>query len=150
VSAPLLDEDAPDAEDFVACWLAPLLRAGVRREHSDAWPFALVQRISGTDDPVPGLDDPVIQVDILHKLATPATTITGQLEAAAKVWANKVHRRMTLLATTYPDVTASSGDVVGIDYLTVLMRPHRQPFGDDSVCRYVARYRLGLSYVAAS
>lgn len=146
----LLDEDAVDAEDFVCCWLQPLIRAGVKRELSDPWPFVLVQRVSGADDPDTGLDDPVIQLDILHKLASPASTASGQLEAAAKTFANNVHRRMTLLATTYPDVTVSSGEVAGIDFLTVLIRPHRQPFGDETVARFVARYRLGLSYVAAS
>ena len=68
MSAPLADWDAPDAEDFVACWLQPLLRAGVSRRASDPWPFALVQRIDGFDVPETGLDDPVIQVDILHKV----------------------------------------------------------------------------------
>lgn len=56
---------------------------------------------------------------------------------------------MTLLGLTYPDVTLSDGTVAGIDYLTVLIRPHREPFGDETVVRYVARYKLGLSYVAA-
>lgn len=145
----LLAEDAPDVGDFLACWLAPLLRAGVKRTQSDPWPFALIQRISGADQPEPGLDDPVVQLDVLHKLAAPAATAAGQLEVEANVWASKVHRRMLLLGLTYPDVTVSSGQTVGIDYLTVLIKPHRQPFGDETVARFVARYRLGLSYVAA-
>lgn len=149
MSAPLHSEDSVDAEDFVCCWLQPLTRAGVKRELADPWPFVLVQRVSGADDPEAGLDDPVIQLDIMHKLTTPASTAAGQLESVAKTWANKVHRRMTLL-TTYPDVTVSTGGVAGVDYLQVLIRPHRQPFGDELVARYVARYRLGLSYVAAS
>jgi len=149
MSAPLAAEDAPDVEDFMACWLAPLLRAGVKRTQSDPWPFALVQRVSGADQPEAGLDDPVVQIDILHKLAAPASPASGQLEAEAKVWAGKVHRRMLLLGLTYPDVTVSSGQIVGIDYLTVLIKPRREPFGDDNVARYVARYAAGLSYVAA-
>lgn len=149
MSAPLSPEDAVDAEDFVCCWLQPLIRAAVKRELGEAWPFVLVQRVSGSDVPEVGLDDPVIQLDVMHKLASPATTAAGQLEVVAKQWANKVHRRMTLL-TTYPDVTVTGGAVAGVDYLKVLIRPHRQPFGDELVARYVARYQLGLSYVAAS
>ena len=140
MSAPLASEDAPDAEDFVSCWLQPLLRAGVEREKSDGYPFAVVQRVSGLDIPESGLDDPVVQLDILHKGAV----------GVAKKHANDVHRRMTLLGLTYPDVTMSDGSVAGIDYLRVLIRPHRETFGDDTVVRYVARYKLGLSYVAVS
>jgi hypothetical protein len=144
MSAPLFGEDAPDAEDFVVSWLQPLLRSGVERRQSDPWPFALVQRISGLDNPEAGLDDPVVQVDILHKVKSGTVPVA----VAGKQWANDVHRRMTLLGLTYPDVTLSDGSVAGIDYLTVLIRPHREPFGDETVARYVARYKLGLSYVA--
>jgi hypothetical protein len=140
----LADEDAPDAEDFVSCWLQPLLRAGVERRTSDAWPFALVQRVSGLDTPETGLDDPVIQIDVLHKVVTGSDPVS----VVGKRWANEVHRRITLLGLTYPDVTMSDGSTAGIDYLTVLIRPHRQPFGDETVARFVARYKLGLSYVA--
>lgn len=139
MSAPLFGEDAPDAEDFVVSWLQPLVRAAIERQQGDPWPFVLVQRVSGLDIPETGLDDPVVQLDILHK---------GSI-TQAKQWANNVHRRMTLLGLTYPDVTLSDGSVAGIDGLTVLIRPRREPFGDDTVARYVARYKLGLSYVAA-
>jgi len=139
LSAPLLGEDAPDVEDFVVCWLQPLLRAATARRQDDPWPFALVQRVSGSDIPELGFDNPVIQLDVLHR-----TRNAGE----AKQWANKVHQRMTLLAVTYPDVTISDGSTVGIDGLTVLIKPTREPFGDESVVRYVARYKLGLSYVA--
>lgn len=144
MSAPLASEDAPDAEDFVSCWLQPLLRAGVARKLNDPWPFALVQRIDGVDVPETGLDDPVLQVDILHK----STSGSVPVEVAGKRWANDVHRRMTLLGLTYPDVTMSDGSTAGIDYLKVLLKPRREKFGDGTVARYVARYKLGLSYVA--
>ena len=144
MSAPLAEHDAPDAEDFVVCWLQPLLRSGVERKTSDPWPFALVQRLPSHDVPETGLDDPVIQVDILHKVTSGSTPVA----IAGKRWANEVHRRMILLGLTYPDVTLSDGSITGPDYLKVLVRPHRQPFGDDAVARFVARYKLGLSYVA--
>ena len=145
MSAPLADADAPDVEDFVSCWLQPLLRAGISRRTSDPWPFALVQRIDGFDVPETGLDDPVVQVDILHKV----TSGTTPVEIAGKRWANDVHRRMTLLGLTYPNVTMSDGSTAGIDYLRVLIKPRRESFGDGTVSRFVARYKLGLSYVAA-
>ncbi|MGU3650689.1 hypothetical protein [Mycolicibacterium sp. A43C] len=140
----LLDEDAPDVEDFVSCWLQPLLRAGIERKKDDPWPFALVQRIDGSDSPESGLDDPVVQIDVLYRAVGPDVDA-----AAGKIWANKVHRRMTKLGVEYPDVTLSDGSVSGLDYLRVLRRMKREPFGDDMVVRYVARYALGLSYVAA-
>ncbi len=145
MSAPLFGEDAPDVEDFAVCWLQPSIRAGVERQHGDEWPFVLVQRVSGLDIPESGFDDPVLQLDILHKYSAPNTV---PLIAAAKGIANDVHRRMTLLGLTYPDVTMSDGSIAGIDYMRVLMKPRREPFGDDMVVRFVARYKLGLSYVA--
>lgn len=138
MTAPIYGDDAPDVEDFVACWLQPLVRAATERKLSDPWPFVLVQRISGSDDPETGLDDPVVQLDILHK-----TNNAGE----AKLWANNVHRRMTLLST-YPAVVVSDGSTVELDGLTVLIRPKREPFGDETVVRFMARYKLGLTYAA--
>lgn len=130
---------SPDAEDFVVSWLKSVIRSGVERRQGDEWPFALVQRVSGFDIPELGFDDPVIQVDLLHK---------GSV-GSAKTWALDVHEHMIELGLTYPNVTLSDSTVAAPDYLKVLISPHRQPFGDETVVRYVARYKLGLSYVAA-
>lgn len=151
MSVPLLDEDAPSAVDFVCCWLQPLLRAGIEREQDDPWPFALVQSISPVDIPEEGLYDTTIQIDVLHKVTTPGPLAADRLVAAGMIWAGKVHRRMTLLGTTYPEVTLSNGTSAGLDYLRVLMRPEKPvPSGDDSIVRIPGRYKLGLAYVAAT
>lgn len=132
----LLDEAAPDAEDFVVCWLQPLLLAAVLRDSDDPFPFAGVQRVAGGDDENEGLDEPIIQVDILDEGVV-----------AASRTARLVDRRMKLLSRTQPDVTMSDGRVANAEWCDTIQKPIRMPYASESVTRYVARYRLGLSYV---
>lgn len=138
MTAPLLDEDAPDAEDFTTCWLQPLLRAAVERDTTEL-PFAGVQQVAGPDDPDAGTADPVIQLDIL-----------GLGVAAAKIAAIKVHRRMLLLFRESSDVVMSDGRTANLDFGRTLLLPSRMPYADDKIVRYVARYQLGLSYVTVA
>jgi hypothetical protein len=143
VSAPLLGEDAPDAEEMVVRWLSPLLRTAVERTNDEVLPFCQVTQVDGADDPNEGIDDPVIQLDILD------TARSGMLAAqAAKLTARRVHRRMTLLARQSPTVTLSDGSHANADYVTPLLKPRRMEYPNERVVRYVARYQLGLSYVA--
>jgi len=141
--AELLDSDSPDVEDFAVSWLAPLLRTSVERKTDDTMPFCVVARISGADDPDLGTDEPVVQLDIFDHARN------GLLAAqnAAKT-ARDVHRRMTLLARELTNVTLSDGSVANADYVTTVLRPFRMAYANDQVVRYVARYQLGLSYVA--
>ncbi|MGV0785111.1 hypothetical protein [Mycolicibacterium sp. XJ775] len=139
MTAPMLGEDAPDAEDFTACWLQPLLRAAVERKTDDVLPFATIQRVAGDDDPDCGTDDPVVQVDIL-----------GLGVVAAKTAANEVHRRMLLLFRDCSDVIMSDGRTANLDFGRTLMKPVRMPYGDDKIVRYVGRYHLALSYVTVA
>jgi hypothetical protein len=67
---------------------------------------------------------------------------------AAKLTARRVHRRMTLLARQSPTVTLSDGSLANTDYVTPLLKPRRMEYPNERVVRYVARYQLGLSYVA--
>lgn len=137
MTAPLLDEAAPDDEDFVVCWLQPLLRAAVERDTGEL-PYAGVQHVAGDDDENSGTDDPVIQVDVL-----------GDGVAAAKVAANRVHRRMQLLFRECSDVVMSDGRTANLDFGRTVMKPTRMPYADDQIVRYVARYQLAFSYVIA-
>lgn len=139
MTAPLLGEDAPDAEDFTVCWLQPLLRSAVERDTDDVLPFATIQRVAGEDDLDCGTDDPVVQVDILDRGVV-----------AAKAAANDVHRRMLLLFHECSDVVMSDGSTANLDFGRTLMKPVRMPYADAKIVRYVARYQLGLSYVAVT
>ena len=142
--AELLDQDAPDVEDFLVHWLAPVLRCAVERKADDPLPFATVVRISGTDDPHEGVDDPVVQVDIFD------TVRDGLLATqAAAISARNIHRRMTLLMRE-PDHTVLMSDArhANCDYVATVLRPFRMAYADDRIVRYVARYQVGLSYVA--
>lgn len=134
----LYEEDTPDSEDFLVAWLAPLMRSATERKTNDVLPFALVTRIVGSDDPDSGSCEDTLQVDVLARGAQ-----------AAAVAAKNMHRRINLLARTQIPVTLSDSTVVGPDYVKTVRRPSREPYPDDKIVRYVARYRLGLSFVAA-
>lgn len=135
--ADLYDQDAPDVEDFVQCWMQPVMRSAVERETGDDLPFCLVTRVSGADDPDCGTDDPVVQLDFF-----------GKGVQAAKQAANDGHRRMTLLARTSDDVTLSDNTIANCDFVETILKPFRMDYADSQIVRYVARYRVGLSYVA--
>lgn len=137
MTADLLPEDAPDAEELVVCWLADLLRAAVVRRTGDPLPFCQVSRVAGADDSSTGVDDPVVQLDIF-----------ADGVAAAATTAKEVHRRMTLLGRTAADVTLTSGAKANCDYVDCTLKPFRMAYEDDQIVRYTARYTLGLSYVA--
>jgi hypothetical protein len=139
----LLTEHAPDAEDFVVSWLQPIIRAAVERKTEDEFPFAIVQYITGTDSVDHGTEDGVIQIDVLDEARDGVVAVQ-----AAKYTADQVHRRMMFLARHIPDVTMSDSSVANCDYLNTTEKFHRQPYQNDKVVRYTARYALGLSYVA--
>ncbi|MCV7434815.1 hypothetical protein [Mycolicibacterium bacteremicum] len=140
----LHDREAPDSEDFVVHWLAPLLRSATERETDDVLPFAVVQQISGDDDVDTGTAEDAIQVDWFDRAR-------DGMEAAqrSKLTAREGHRRMLLLAHDLPAIEVSDGTTVGADYLTTTMKPTRMPYADEKIVRYVSRYRLGTSFVAA-
>lgn len=137
MTAELLGEGAPDVEDFLACWIGPLMRCATERKADEELPFCQVARLAGADDPDAGTDDAAVQLDIFDRGA-----------AAASVAADRVHRRMMLLARTMPDVTMSDGSTANADFVTTTIKPFRMSYEDDQIVRYVARYQLGLSYVA--
>lgn len=144
MTAELYGEDAPDVEEFLCRWLSPLIRSATERRSDDPMPFCVVTRIDGADDSDAGVDEPVVQLDIFDRAR-------GQLLAAqaAKQTANAVHRRMNLLARRLDNVTLSDGTVASALDVTTVIKPFRMPYADEQVVRYVARYRLGLSFVAA-
>ena len=142
--ADLLDDEPPDVEDFLCCWLAPLIRTATERRPDDPLPFCVVARIAGTDDIDEGRDDPVVQLDIFD-------TARGGLLApqAAGVTKRDVHRRMNYLARHLDtNVTMSDGSTANAETVATVLKPFRMKYPDDTIVRYVARYQLGLAYVA--
>lgn len=133
----LYDHDAPNVEDFVVCWLQPLLRASTDHSVNDGFPFVLVQRITGDDDPDCGLTDERVQLDIMADDSQEASR-----------WSDKVHRRMTYLQRYVADVQMSDGSTANADFVATTLKPTRMDYTNDLITRYVARYELGLSYVA--
>ena len=139
MTEPLLEMDAPDEEDFVCCWLQPVIRAAVDRELGDELPFVTVERISGADDDDQGTDEPVVQLDIYDR-GVPA----------AKAAARLVHRRMRRLFRDCPNVTLSDGSIASIDFGETVIKPFRMAYADDQIIRYTARYHLGTTDVTVS
>ncbi|AAN12571.1 head-tail adaptor [Mycobacterium phage Che9c] len=137
--ADLHDQDAPDEEDFVVCWMQPVMRTAVERDIDAELPFCEVTRIDGADDPEAGTDNPVIQLDFYALGAE-----------AAKAAAKQGHRRMLFLFRNFPTVTLSDGTLADLDFGETLIKPFRMAFEHDQIVRYTARYQLGTSYVAVS
>ncbi len=135
----LYEQDSPDEEDFVACWMQPVMKSAVERKLGDALPFCEITGISGPDDPDAGTSDPVVQLDF-YALGAPA----------AKAAAKRGHRRMNLLFRTCATVTMSDGTTASLDFGTCLIRPFRMPYEHEQIVRYTARYHLGLSYVTVT
>lgn len=131
--------DAPDEEDFVCCWLQPVIRAAVDRQLGDVLPFVTVERISGTDDENQGTDEPVVQLDIYARGVE-----------AAKTAAKQVHRRMLRLFQDCPNVTLSDGSIASIDFGETVIKPFRMAYSDDQIVRYTARYHLGTTFVTVA
>jgi hypothetical protein len=138
MTAELAGRAAPDVEELVVAWLAPVVRSAVERRPGDPLPFCVVQRVAGGDDPDRGHDEPIVQLDYL-----------AEGVEAASAGANLVHRRMTYWARTLAAVAMHDGCLVNPDYLDTLFSAERMPYAHDRIVRYVARYQVGLSYVAA-
>lgn len=133
----LHDEDAPDSEDFAINAMESVMRSAAEKFTGNEWPFCIVQRVAGDDNPEQGIDYPVIQMDFY--------AIGVQ---AAKNAASEGHRRMMYLARNLVDITMSDGSIANADYVKTFQKAVRTPYKHDEIVRYSARYELGLSYVA--
>jgi hypothetical protein len=136
-----VEQCAQDAEEVVIAWLTPLGRTGIRRVAGDPLPFRMVKRVTGHDDVDLSIDMAVVSV---HTFAAATDW------PAAKDAARLTHQRMLQLAHHSQDITLSGGRLANVDYLEVNESPIWEDYADDQVIRKVARYVLGLSYVAGS
>jgi len=136
MTAETLEAAPPNAEEVVVAWLSDLGRAGVLRRPTDELPFRLVHRVSGADDVSEGYDEAVVSVH------TFAASMPGAIEAA-----DATHQRMMYLAkNSLTNIELSDGTVANVDYCRTEEKPTYEDFKDPTVFRYVARYRLGLSF----
>lgn len=132
-----LAEDAPDVEDFIVCWLQPAIRAAMQREADDPLPFCVVAGVTAIDDVDAGFNASVVQLDVFAR-GIPAT------KAAVKT----VRRRMNQLARHLDNVTMSDNSIASANYVQNQIDFERMDYADDQIVRYVARYGVGLSFVA--
>lgn len=57
---------------------------------------------------------------------------------------------MMLLARTLDDVAMPDGSTANPEYVKTLIRPRREQYANDRIVRYIARYRIGFSYVTVA
>jgi hypothetical protein len=140
MSAELYGYAAPDAVMFVVAWLLPL---------GDTWstppkssidtnlPYRVVNRVAGETDSILFTDDVIVSVHCI-----------GATYAEARDCAREADRRMDLLAHSCATVSLPDNTVAAPDYVETLQKPIHMDYGDTALERFVARYKIGLSYVA--
>ena len=140
MSAELYELEVTPAEAFLRGWLLPLATnpalVGSRRWQAGmGLPYFLVSRIAGPSDLIS--DYPTVRV---HVFAADYT--------AASREADRAHRRMLLLARDLPDVDLGGGVVASCASCDCDQTPREEPYGVDSVTRFVAQYSLELRFTA--
>jgi hypothetical protein len=124
---------APDLEELVCEYLSPLGNVSVELppvgdpDNPISFPFYLVLRLTGGDDMVTDYGTVSIQAF--------AGTRTAASDAA-----RLMHNRMTNLTAKIP-ITVG-GQFVNVDYVETLESPHWEDYGDNTIQRYCARYRI--------
>jgi hypothetical protein len=131
VTAELLPYGPADIETIVVAWLTPLRRTAVVRDLDDPLPMCVVQKLSSKEDLEESTSDSVIQVDTLCD--------KNLGEDAARDEKIKTHQRMLQLGR-YLETQGT------IDWMTVFESQRREPYGNDQIIRYCARYQFGQTY----
>jgi len=127
----ILDVGPGDTETLVVGWLAQVYRCANMRRAGDPLPFLLVQQIAGKENLEESTSDSVVQVDTLCE--------KNLGEDAARDKKDEVHRRMLLLGR-YLETNGT------VDFMKIFESPRREPYGNDQIIRYAARYQFGQTY----
>lgn len=139
--AELLDEAADDANTVVVSWLKPMLPDGHvanTRRSGAPLPFYLVNHLDSNEFVEISSSDALVSVHVLtHKAAG---------EVASRDEADRMHRRMLLLARYLEDVDLGGGRMASIESVSVFKSPKKEDYGDDQILRRLGRYTIGLSY----
>lgn len=129
---------AADPVDVLIAWLLPLgLPTWPKHPTNSELPYVIVNRISGGADENQFTDDAVVSVHWI-----------GKDYQQARDAARDGDRRIDLLARHLEPLSIPSGLTVAIEYLDTFQKPIHVDYGDTALARFVARYSLGLSYVA--
>lgn len=124
---------APDIEELVIIYLSDLGDVSVElppvnnADNPIPFPFYLVTRITGGDDRL--TDSAVVSI---HAFAATRT--------AASDAARQMHDLMTSLSAKLP--LTVGGQTVNVDYVETLETPTWVDYGDNTIQRYVGRYRI--------
>lgn len=139
MTAPLATYAPEDIETALVAWLTPLRRTAIERKAGDPLPFTLVNMVTGTEDSRIGVARQIVSVHTMT--ARPSNGSLTEIRDEAI----KTHRRMLYLQQE-PRI-AIGARTIGILYVEVVEAP-RAEFYSDNILRKVARYAIGLPYVA--
>lgn len=137
MSVELYNLSPPNAVEFVIAWLRPLGLVDVKRPAGEDLPFRMVNGVTATDDECQFLDESIVSVhtfDTTYTEASDAATIT--------------HQRMMVLADNPSNGVTLGGVPACADWVETVQKPIRVDYGDNMINRFVARYRLGFTFVA--
>lgn len=143
-----LGTSAPNVESYLLAWLLPLAAQnapagtpataclGSRRWMAGAaLPYYQVKRITGADDEYEFADKPTVSVHVFG----PDYTTAARL-------ADECHKRIrVLIDDPSTDVTVGAA-TVNAEYVQTVEGFTEQDYGDTSIIRFVARYRLSLHF----
>lgn len=120
-----------DTEELVVTYLQPLNPGGVAVEMppNPTAPFILITRIAGADDRI--TDRGMVQVECFHSSRDAANALARQMHYSIQQWTAKV-------GVTLP----SAGRAVYIDRIETVQAPHWEPYEDENLKRYLARYEV--------
>jgi hypothetical protein len=120
-----------DTEELVVAYLASLNpgSVGVEMPTVPVLPFVLVSRVAGGDDRI--TDRGMVQIEVFDSSRDGANSLARQMHSMIQQWTAKVG--VTL---------ASAGRPVYIDRIETVQGPHWQPYQDENLKRYLARYEV--------